>query len=102
MKKSLSYAKVRRSGSACGLRRMRLAGRTLKLQKGILLRRCTFSPAGESDSRVFIGPSVEGEDVEYIERVRGKVSDQKPSFERRPNTQWYTISAANQSSFSQN
>jgi hypothetical protein len=33
-------------------------------------------------NRVFVGPSVEGADVEFVEVVRGKVSDRKPSFAR--------------------
>jgi hypothetical protein len=44
------------------------------------------SSTGSGDSvimrstQVYIGPSVEGPDVEYIARVGGKVSDRMPSF----------------------
>lgn len=33
-------------------------------------------------TQVFVGPSVEGTDEEYVEIVSGKVSDRKPSFAR--------------------
>ena len=36
-------------------------------------------PNIEND-KIYIGPSVEGPDVEYIARVSGKVSNRKPSF----------------------
>ncbi|PLT44515.1 hypothetical protein B8V81_2946 [Paenibacillus pasadenensis] len=39
-------------------------------------------PAAVVGSRVFVGPSVEGADVEFIEIVRGPVSERKPSFAR--------------------
>lgn len=32
------------------------------------------------DSSVFIGPSVEGTDKEYVKVISGKVIDRKPSF----------------------
>jgi len=32
--------------------------------------------------KIFMGPSVEGPDVEYVEIVSGKVSGRKPSFVR--------------------
>lgn len=35
------------------------------------------------EDKIYIGPSIEGPDVEYIERVGGKVSDRKPSFARQ-------------------
>jgi hypothetical protein len=39
-------------------------------------------PVNVKRTRVFVGPSVEGMDVEYVEIVSGKVSDRKPSFAR--------------------
>ncbi|QJC50897.1 hypothetical protein HGI30_04535 [Paenibacillus albicereus] len=39
-------------------------------------------PAAVAGSQVFVGPSVEGADVEFIEIVRGQVSERKPSFAR--------------------
>ncbi|WP_151736072.1 hypothetical protein [Paenibacillus tengchongensis] len=33
-------------------------------------------------SQIYLGPSVDGMDVEYIEIVSGRVSDRKPSFMR--------------------
>ena len=46
------------------------------------VRRCA-SPSSTSLTsplRVYIGPSIEGPDVEYILRVSGKVSDRLPSY----------------------
>lgn len=35
-----------------------------------------------TSQKVFVGPSVDGADVEFVEVARGKVSDRKPSFAR--------------------
>ncbi|MBM7565032.1 hypothetical protein [Paenibacillus sacheonensis] len=34
----------------------------------------------DSSSNVFVGPSVEGTDKEYMKIISGKVSERKPSF----------------------
>ncbi|MGN7456041.1 hypothetical protein ACTHPH_14630 [Paenibacillus pasadenensis] len=54
------------------------AARRLRPMMGSLAE----DPAAVVGSRVFVGPSVEGADVEFIEIVRGPVSERKPSFAR--------------------
>ncbi|MGG1550337.1 hypothetical protein [Paenibacillus ferrarius] len=41
-----------------------------------------FALAAAQHTKIFVGPSLEGIDVEYIEIVSGKVSQQQPSFAR--------------------
>jgi hypothetical protein len=92
MNKRPGKVKVRIFGSNNGRRRIGQAGAWVSLGKDGVVKRnartgrimgvgnvISRHPQGV---RVFVGPSVEGADVEYIEIVSGKVSDRKPSFAR--------------------
>lgn len=94
MNKRPRKAKAQPFGSNQGLRhtdQMRTAasaspGKVVSYKQNTQISRITEElsalPKKSLNTRIFIGPSVEGADVEYVEIVSGKVSTRKPSFVR--------------------
>jgi len=79
--------KVRALPSVHGRHRVGQAGMFSKVKDGHFVKRDSHTGRCHALHRsrgvtIFVGPSVEGVDVEYIERVSGKVSNRKPSFAR--------------------
>jgi hypothetical protein len=75
----------RNYGSAHGRRQMGRAGTGTWVVRNSQTGRIVG--VGRSGTRVkkqpiFVGPSVDGVDMEFVEIVSGKVSDRKPSFAR--------------------